>query len=290
MPVETKKFIWLTNDLVFKYVFSHEEILMDFLNSYLDFVGSDLRVLNAHITPQKYVQNDHIKLHDCYLDICVVLSNREIINIEMYNNFGMPECKKSLTYASMLYSHQFKKKEPYENAKKVTSLNIMRGNFNEENNNLLNKYELTNLKNHKKLLEDGLEMLLLRLDILEKEEYSKDESRCIRWLKFMNVKSYEEAEELAKGDKNLMSTVEMVRDFVSDPEIRSLFDRDKLKEESAELRGREAGIKEGKNLGLIEGKNLGIIETAKNMLKKNCDINLISEVTNLSTSDIKKLV
>lgn len=102
----------------------------------------------------------------------------------------------------------------------------------------------------------------------------------------MNVKSYEEAEELSKGDKNLMSTVEMVRDFVSDPEIRSLFDRDKLKEESAELRGKDAGIKEG----LIEGKNLGIIETAKNMLKKNCDINLISEVTNLSTSDIKKLV
>ena len=290
MPVETKEFIWLTNDLVFKYVFSHEEILMDFLNSYLEFVGSDLRVLNAHITPQKYVQNDHINLHDCYLDICVVLSNREIINIEMYNNFF----KKSLTYASMLYSHQLKKKEPYENAKKVTSLNIMRGNFNEENNNLLNKYELINLKNHKKLLEDGLEMLLLRLDILEKEEYSKDNSRCIRWLKFMNVKSYEEAEELAEGDKYLMSTVEMVRDFVSDPEIRSLFDRDKLKEESAELRGKEAGIKEGliegKNLGLIEGKNLGIIETAKNMLKKNCDINLISEVTNLSTSDIKKLV
>ena len=142
MPVETKEFIWLTNDLVFKYVFSHEEILMDFLNSYLDFVGSDLIVLNAHITPQKYVQNDHIKLHDCYLDICVVLSNREIINIEMYNNFGMPECKKSLTYASMLYFHQLKKKEPYENAKKVTSLNIMRGNFNEENNNKKYKYKI----------------------------------------------------------------------------------------------------------------------------------------------------
>ena len=90
----------------------------------------------------------------------------------------------------------------------------------------------------------------------------------------MNVKSYEEAEELAKGDKYLMSTVEMVRDFVSDPEVRSLFDRDKLKEESAELRG----------------KKVGIIETAKNMLKKNCDINLISEVTNLSASEIKKLV
>lgn len=102
----------------------------------------------------------------------------------------------------------------------------------------------------------------------------------------MNAKDYEEAEEIAKGDKNLMSTVEMVRDFVSDPEVRSLFDRDKLKEESAELRGKEVGIKEG----IIEGKELGIIETAKNMLKKNCNINLISEVTNLSISEIKKLV
>ena len=110
----------------------------------------------------------------------------------------------------------------------------------------------------------------------------------------MNVKSYEEAEELAKGDKYLMSTVEMVRDFVSDPEIRSLFDRDKLKEESAELRGKEAGIKEGliegKNLGLIEGKNLGIIETAKNMLKEKYSLEQISKITNLSTSEIKKLL
>ena len=102
----------------------------------------------------------------------------------------------------------------------------------------------------------------------------------------MNVKSYEEAEELAKGDKYLMSTIEMVRDFVSDPEIRSLFDRDKLKEESAELRGKEAGIKEG----LIEGKNLGLIETAKNMLKEKYSLEQISKITNLSTSEIKKLL
>ena len=102
----------------------------------------------------------------------------------------------------------------------------------------------------------------------------------------MNAKDYEEAEEIAKGDKNLMSTVEMVRDFVSNPEVRSLFDRDKLKEESAELRGKEVGIKEG----IIEGKELGIIETAKNMLKENYSFEQISKITNLSASEIKKLV
>ena len=110
MPVETKEFIWLTNDLVFKHVFSYKEITKDFLNSYLDFVGSDLRVLNVNITPQKYVQNDHIKLHDYYLDVCLVFSNKEIINLEIYNDFGQVECNKSLTYVAMLYSHQLKKK------------------------------------------------------------------------------------------------------------------------------------------------------------------------------------
>ena len=166
--VETKEFVWLTNDLVFKHVFSHKEITLDFLNSYLEFVNTEVRVTDILITPQRYVQNDHIKLHDYYLDICVVLSNGEIINLEMYNNFGITECKKSLTYASMLYSHQLKKQETYDNAKKVTSLNITSGNYDGVNDKLINKYELVNENNHKLLLKDGLEILLLRLDISDK--------------------------------------------------------------------------------------------------------------------------
>ena len=81
MLVETKEFIWLTNDLVFKYVFSHEDILMDFLNSYLEFVGSDLRVLDAHITPQKYVQNDHGWRKKCMILLDTVMNyERKIIS------------------------------------------------------------------------------------------------------------------------------------------------------------------------------------------------------------------
>ena len=281
--VETKEFVWLTNDLVFKHIFSHKEITLDFLNSYLEFVNADeVRVTDILITPQRYVQNDHIKLHDYYLDICVVLSNGEIINLEMYNNFGITECKKSLTYASMLYSHQLKKQETYDNAKKVTSLNIMSGNYDGMNDKLLNKYELVNENNHKLLLKDGLEILLLRLDISDKMEYSMNKSRCIKWLKFMNCKTYKDALNMAKGDKIFMSTVEIVKSFVSDPEVMSLFDRDKLKEESAEFRGMERGKKEG----IAENK----LETAKNMLKENFSLEQISKITHLSTSEIKKLV
>ena len=292
--VETKEFVWLTNDLVFKHVFSHKEITLDFLNSYLEFVNTEVIVTDILITPQRYVQNDHIKLHDYYLDICVVLSNGEIINLEMYNNFGITECKKSLTYASMLYSHQLKKQETYDNAKKVTSLNIMSGNYDGVNDKLINKYELVNENNHKLLLKDGLEILLLRLDISDKMEYSINKSRCIKWLKFMNCKTYEDALNMAKGDMIFMSTVDIVKSFVSDPEVMSLFDRDKLKEESAELRGKEEGktlgLKEGKTLGLKEGQRKEKLETAKNMLKENFSFEQISKITHLSTSEIKKLV
>ena len=56
--VKTKAFVWLTNDLVFKHVFSYKEITLDFLNSYLEFVNAVVRVTDILITPQRYVQND----------------------------------------------------------------------------------------------------------------------------------------------------------------------------------------------------------------------------------------
>ena len=146
--------------------------------------------------------------------------------------------------------------------------------------------ELVNENNHKLLLKDGLEILLLRLDISDKIKYSINKSRCIKWLKFMNCKTYEEALNMAKGDKIFMSTVDIVKSFVSDPEVMNLFDRDKLKEESAELRGKE----EGKTLGLREGQRKEKLETAKNMLKENFSFEQISKITHLSTSEIKKLL
>ena len=102
--IETKEFIWLTNDSVFKHVFSNKRIIKDYYNSYLKYFNSDLSILNVRVTKQKYIQNDNIKLHDYYLDIVLVLSNEEIVNIEMYNNFRDTECMKSLAYASQ-YIH-----------------------------------------------------------------------------------------------------------------------------------------------------------------------------------------
>lgn len=57
---ETKEFIWLTNDLVFKHIFSNKRIIKDFYNSYLKYIKSDLTILNVRVTKQKYIQNDNM--------------------------------------------------------------------------------------------------------------------------------------------------------------------------------------------------------------------------------------
>ena len=278
---ETKEFIWLNNDLVFKYVFSKKEIIKDFFNSYLKYIKSNLSITKVKVAKQKYFQNNNIKLHDYYLDILLVLSNQEIVDIEMYNNFGKTECKKSLVYASHIYSHQLRKNENYKNVRKVTSFNIMNGNYNLNNNDIINKYELVNVINHEKILKESIEMLLIRLDILDKISYSKYEERFIRWCRLVHAKSKEEAIEIAKGDEIMEKTIEYVEDYINDPEVISLFHNDSWKIESAEERGEERGE--------IRGKKEGILETAKNMLKEKCSPALISKVTNLPISEINKL-
>ena len=279
--IETKEFIWLTSDLVFKHIFSHKRIIKDFYASYLKYINSDLTISNIRVTKQKYIQNNNIKLHDYYLDIVIVLSDGELVNIEMYNNFGETECKKSLVYASSIYSRQLKKRDPYNNIKKVTSFNIMNGNYKLNNNDMLNKYELINIINHEKLFKESIEMLLIRLDILDKISYSKSEERFIRWCRLINAKTREEIMEIAKGDELMMSTVEMVDSFINDPEVISIFHDDSWKVVSAEQRGKDKGI--------VEGEKKGLLKTAKNMLLKNYTPKEISEITNLSISEIKKL-
>ncbi len=53
--------------------------------------------------------------------------------------------------------------------------------------------------------------------------------------------------------------------------------------------GKQEGLREGKQAGLREGEQRGRIETAKAMLAKGMEITLISEITNLSETQLLQL-
>ena len=58
---------------------------------------------------------------------------------------------------------------------------------------------------------------------------------------------------------------------------------------NAEQKGLNKGLEEGKEKGIKEGIQQKAIETAKNMLNKGLDIELISECTGLDIKEIEKL-
>lgn len=78
-----------------------------------------------------------------------------------------------------------------------------------------------------------------------------------------------------------MTTEEIVRDFLSNSELRVIFNRDKLREESSELRGY--------NKGYAEGERLELERIVKNMLNENASMEYISNITDFSVSEIEKI-
>ena len=194
------------------------EYVKDFVNAYLEYCGSPLKVAYVNTIPQKYIQNDNVALHDYYLDILVTLSNNEIYNIEIYNDFGNEQCKKSVAYTSWLYSHQLKKQETYSKANKVTSINLITNEFL-ENNGFLNDYQLRSEFTSKILLNDLMDIVLIRLDKTPEKEYTKRKQRLNQWCRFIVANSYEKMEEVAEGDEMFMSSIEVIKDFVNDPAV-----------------------------------------------------------------------
>lgn len=120
-------------------------------------------------------------------------------------------------------------------------------------------------------------MLLIRLDILDVIPYSIIEERFIRWCRLLYARTREEAKKIANGDELMMSTVEMVDDFINDPEVISIFHYDSWKIVSAEQRGETKGKAEEK------------LETAKNMLLKKYSLKEISEITKLLIDERNEL-
>ena len=83
-----------------------------------------------------------------------------------------------------------------------------------------------------------------------------------------------------------------VEEFSVDKDIYVAYDREKEKERihrTDVLMAEEKGIKKGMEEGIKEGSKQKSVEIAKNLLKNNIDLIIISESTGLSEKEIKEL-
>ena len=278
----------LTVDYAFKRVFGrngNEGILKDFLESILDIEIKDITIQNPEIP--KNMRDSKIGI----LDVRAEINGKEIIEVEMQvqNQYNID--KRSPIYITKIYSDQLKEGDSYVKVKKVAVINILNFNYYERNSyHSVGRMKFENSKENEKVdmgyileeqyVTDDLEMHFIELPKFRKKNPDIS-SKLDQWLWL--ICGEEEKINMAKNEKikEAKSELEKLEMSAEDRELYEL----RLKAIRDEINIRESGYTDGMKDGEEKGKK----EIAKNMLKENMPIEVISKLTGLSQEEIKRL-
>ena len=282
MLTKLKNFSFLTNDLAFKKVFSHEDILTDFFCSFLEYLNISDNIKFKSIISQKYLESSNKHSKAFFSDIVGVDSLGNIIFLEMYSNtFNLRYYNKSLSYLCRLFNNQIKPGDyKYEDMHKVIGINLINSPFT-DNKSIVNKYTFRNNITSKTELPSNLIIYNIRLDKVRNMVYNNTNKRFIKWLKLINSKSIEEMEKYAKGDKIMENSIRVLKEWNEER------DKDAVERYYGEkmLEVKEEGIEQGLEQGMAKEKK----SIAKQMLKDSLPIKSISKYTGLSLKEINSL-
>lgn len=260
-------FISLTNDYLFKYIFGmkkNHKYLEALLESYF---GYENGYLSNKLKSYYEITLDKTRyINKSSRSDLVVYFNNMIINIEMYKVFDEEALSKSNYYIMLINTNQVEIGDNYRTFNKITQIN-----FIGEDKIGIEEYIKTNtsLSSEPNIIHN------IQLDKPEKYLYNQNE-RFYKFLKLFNAKSYEERDEIAKGDELLMELNNTIKDYCHNG--NEMFLNDLYWQERIQRC-------EGRKEGIIQGK----FEIAKKMLLETSDLNYISRMTDLSIEEITKL-
>ena len=268
-------------DFVFKALFGTEEnkkLLISLLNSILKGKPyiNDLSLNNSELT--KILEPNK----SSRLDILATSDDGTKFNIEMQCRKTNNLPTRTLFYTSKLYTKDLKENEDY-NKTKVISIWLFGENVTDRKS-AINEAYVTFKKNDK----DPYEIMTNNLRIIYLELYKyivSDENikyKLSKWVDFLQdpINLNKETVE----DEDIKQARETLNYISTDDKERSILDAIQ-KSRNDFYNDMTTAKEEGKEEGLKEGK----IEIAKNMLKDNVDINIISKYSGLSVEEIKLL-
>lgn len=286
-------------DKAFKHLFTHVEIITDFLESMYSYFGiqGDLNI--NYLNGEQLIPGEYINMKDFYGDI-VAETEDSIISLEAYTSYMPFSEKKSFSYAARLYGSQLKTNVSYENLRKLICINLIAGN-KPKKYNAMEIYEMFDIKHKKGMKIKPLKYIKIYIDMVKEIPYNIGEHRFITWLRILACNDISKMRKYAKGDVIMEKTVRYLEKFYAE-EGNSREDRFKsdledmrmIGQEEGLVKGKKIGIAKGKELGIAEGKKLGIAEgrteTAMAMLENNFSIEDIAKVTKMSINKIKALM
>ena len=141
--------------------------------------------------------------------------------------------------------------------------------------------------------EDNKEIYIVDLEKIKKMCYNGLEMNGFeKALSILISRNKEEALNISKGNDMLEEVYKNMEELNMNEVFLGMYDKEEENKKmmnSMKLEGIEEGLQEGIEKGLEAGEKNKSIEIAKNMIEKNIEINIISEVTGLSIEEIENL-
>ncbi len=286
--IQKEDYLPLYGDLQFKYIYGTTENIKFTIKLLELLLKVEKGLLNgSKIKSEVKLNRKTVSSKSFELDILVELPDGSITNLEMQQELDKEAEIKNTLYVSKIFSGIVKKGKDYITAKKVSQLEFIKENKQHNNEDIINRYHISNDKNPSdKILEDLFEIITVDIEKTNNQVYNEDvDEELERMLKVIKATTLESALEGAGNNLLLLEMIEkMVRfneeDFVQD------YSRQQALIDSRRNRDVKIAREEGKKEGHKEEK----YEIAKNLLKNtNMSVEQISLNIGLTKEEIETL-
>lgn len=275
-------------DVVFQALFGEigsERITRRFLQSILKEKVTEVD-LSQNVILRREREDDKLGI----LDIVAKVNEKEYCNIEMQlvNTGEIKE--RILYYWSKIYTKQLKRNQDYKELEKT--IVILIANFKIEGLEELKyhtEWKIIDSDTRKVILTDKFELCIIELPKVKETE---EQEELMDWLCFLENPKCERIKEKMEENEELKEAVEKLEGMSQDEYMQRIADlREKaiLDYNSGMSFALRKGIEQGREEGRREGEEKGKIETARKMLEKGIDIEMIMEITELSKKEIEEL-
>ena len=278
-----KELLLPKNDIVFQALFTRgrESITKALLEDILN-----IKINKLDLDKSKDLLNENTEDKNGRLDLRAIINENIECDIEVQLSAHEKLMERFLYYWAKMYTANLKVGDKYKELRKTISIIIVDDNIEQfrEIEKSCTKWRITEEKYYKIKLTDYFELYIIELPkaIKEYEKNKKDE--VLQWMMFLEnpedaevAKIMEENEDIKKAKEELdrISQDDLLRRRLLKAELLRM-DQEQ-REDDAMARGEEKGKQEEK------------IEIAKNLLKKNILIEIITDATGLSNEEIEKI-
>lgn len=269
------------NDCIFKSLFLEEEnkgvlahIISEIVNLNKDYVYNNISYKPTEQPKENYFEKGK------EADLIVEVEGR-IINLEMNYKLTRGTKIKNSGYIRKIMNSSLFKGEKYENAKLVVQINFdYLNDFDKDDERVVIAFQLKD-EDNRYILEENYVNYHINMEKVREKYYNKEKlTKLEKIIMMLQLEKKEELKKLALKDAELIGMEKKIEDMSKDPNLVYFYDKEKTMQMVHDIDVEDA---------FENGSKQKQIDIAKNMISKNIDINLISELTELSLEEIENL-